>query len=375
MARPLLRRGDTGAAVADVRERLVRLNLLDPGSVTDPGRPTGANIVDERVDRAVFDERVEEAVRTFQQQRGIPVDGIVGEQTFRHLDEARWSLGDRVLAFTPGHLIHGDDVLDLQQRLTRMGFDCGRPDGVFGVTTDSAVREFQRNVGLETDGTCGLTTYWALERLTRTVGDGDAARIREHQALEDLRSGVAGKIIVLDPGGADADERFALEEAAILADVCSRIEGRLAALGTQVHYTRPPTPDLVDESTRATFANETSADLVISVHVERVVLPGANGVSTYYYGAPLGGMHSVSGRVAAEIVQEEICQRTDLTDCRSHARTWDLLRLTRMPAVWLELGYLSHPKDATRLNDPRFRDVLAEAIAAATVRLFAPEAG
>lgn len=357
MSSPLLRRGDTGPEVADVRERLVRLRLIEAVASDDEG---------------AFDDALEHAVRTFQQQRGIPVDGIVGPQTFRHLDEARWSLGDRVLAYTPGHLIHGDDVMDLQGRLTRMGFDCGRPDGVFGVLTDSALREFQRNVGLESDGTCGFTTYWALERLTRTVGEGDALHIRERQAMEEQRSGVAGKVIVLDPGGADADQQFALAEATILADVCSRIEGRLAALGTQVVFTRKPNPQLIAERDRADFANGADADLVLSLHVERVTLPGANGVATFYFGDPEGGRHSVSGREAAEILQEEICLRTDLTDCRSHARTWDLLRLTRMPAVWVELGYLSHPGDAARLNDPRFRDVVSEAVAAAAARFFAP---
>ncbi len=358
MAPPLVRRGDSGDAVADVRERLVRLRLLPPAPQGD----------------AVFDEDVEQAVRTFQQQRGIPVDGIVGPQTFRHLEEARWSLGDRVLAYTAGHLIHGDDVLDLQQRLSRMGFDCGRPDGIFGVLTDSALREFQRNVGLDADGMCGFTTYWALERLTRTVGEGDAVAIRERQAHDALRSGVAGKVIVLDPGGADADQRFALAEAAILADICARVEGRLAALGTQVLYTRPPTPELITEHTRAVFANEAGADLVLSLHVERVNLPGANGASTFFYGAPLGGAPtSAGGRLAAELIQDELCVRTDLTDCRSHPRTWDLLRLTVMPTVWVELGYLSHPGDAARLNNERFRDTLSEALASAVVRFFAPD--
>ena len=96
----VIRRGDSGVAVADIRARLVRLSLID----VDPDRATASD------DDVEFDHDVEQAVRTFQQQRGIPVDGIVGPQTLRHLDEARWALGDRVLAFTPGHLIHGDDV-------------------------------------------------------------------------------------------------------------------------------------------------------------------------------------------------------------------------------------------------------------------------
>ena len=43
-----------------------------------------------------------------------------------------------------------------------------------------------------------------------------------------------------------------------------------------------------------------------------------------------------------------------------------------MPAVWLELGYLSHPGDAARLSDPRVRDAIAEAVTSAVVTFFSP---
>ncbi len=39
-----------------------------------------------------------------------------------------------------------------------------------------------------------------------------------------------------------------------------------------------------------------------------------------------------------------------------------MLRLTRMPAVQLDLGYLSSPADRERLAEPEFRDVVAEAL-------------
>ena len=276
MAQSLLRLGDTGPAVADIRQRLHRLGFVD-----QPGRHAATS---------VFDEALADGVRAFQQHRGIPVDGIVGPQTFRHIDEARWALGDRVLLFNPGHLMSGDDIFALQGRLVGLGFDCGRPDGVFGVSTDAAMREFQRNVGINADGTCGPETFMALDRLTRTVGAGQlAVPLREQISWDTVRSGVAGKVVVLDPGGADADEELADVEAQILADVCTRIEGRLAALGTQVLMTRPPAPELIPESERAAFANETGADLVVSLHVERIDLPRANGVATFYFGDPSGG--------------------------------------------------------------------------------------
>ena len=44
-----------------------------------------------------------------------------GVRLVGRLTRRRWSLGDRVLAFTPGHLVHGEDVAQLQQRLLELG--------------------------------------------------------------------------------------------------------------------------------------------------------------------------------------------------------------------------------------------------------------
>ena len=109
-----------------------------------------------------------------------------------------------------------------------------------------------------------------------------------------------------------------------------------------------------------------------SLHTDSVASPTPAGCATFYYGDTIAGTGSSLGARIAEMVQDEICARTDLTDCRTHAKTWDLLRMTRMPAVRIECGYLSSPRDSRRLSDPAFRDAVAEGIAAAVVRFFAP---
>ena len=68
------------------------------------------------------------------------------------------------------------------------------------------------------------------------------------------------------------------------------------------------------------------------------------------------------GEQFAGLLQRELVARTDLLDCGIHGKTWDLLRRTRMPAVRLEVGYVTHPGDAARLADPAFRDTVAEAV-------------
>ncbi len=354
----VIRRGDTGAAVAEVRARLAHLGLLQFSPTQNP-TDSNANPDD------VFDDDLDIAVRTFQQERGLTVDGIVGPQTFRRLDEARWQLGDRVLRFVPGHLMTGDDVAELQRRLNELGFNSGRADGFFGTNTDLALRELQRGVGLATDGICGPECFKAFDRLMRTVSGGNPERLREKVHMASLQTGIADKVVLIDPGN-DLGEN-------ICQSVAERVEGRLAALGTQVLLTRSAQrAKAMDEAERADFANRTGADLVISIHVTQVESKVPAGAATFYFGAPDGGPHSANGRALAELIQEELCRRTFAIDCRTHPRTWDLLRLTRVPAVRVELGYLSNSMDAGRLSDVKMQDASAEAIATALKRFCAP---
>ena len=357
------RLGGTGPEVAEIRVRLTALGLLD--DTTDGFHDPGT---------AVFDEAVDRAVRAFQQRRGIISDGIVGPVTFRALEEARWRLGDRILHYSLNHPLAGDDVAALQQRLLDLGFDCGRMDGVFGANTESALRDFQRNVGIPPDGTAGPLTFKALTQLTRTVRGGSPQAMRDAERIHRAGPALSGKVVVVDPGHGGTDRGatgHGLEEVRVVHDLAARIEGRLNALGGFAFLTRGPEGTPTDAE-RAGFANGAEADLLISLHCDRHDNPEANGVSTYHYGDDRYGHSSAMGAKFAGLVQREIVARTDLQDCRTHAKTWDLLRYTRMPAVRIELGYVTNPGDAARLADATFRDAVAEAVVVAVQRLYLP---
>ncbi len=358
------RRGDTGAVVAEVRSKLATLGLLD--------EPEGSELLDPA--GALFDEATDRAVRAFQQQRGISVDGQVGRQTYQALDEARRRLGDRILVWVPARLMAGDDVAALQRRLLDMGFDCGRVDGLFGTETEQALREFQRNIGIVSDGTCGPATLKALDQLTRTVVGGSPHAMRESEAINRAGPALAGKLVILDPGPPGDGAVGPPGDHDVVYDLASRIEGRLTAAGASAYLTRGPDGDTLgpSEADRASFANAAGADLVVSLHVAHHDSREAAGVATYYYGSTEFDHFSPVGAQLADLVQREICARTDLVDCRTHAMNWDLLRRTRMPAVRVEVGYLSNTGDAQRLSDPAFRDALAEAVSAAVQRLYLP---
>lgn len=348
-------RGATGPAVAEIRERLAALGLL-------------AEYAGD-----AYDAAVDRAVREFQQSRGLRVDGAVGAETYRALDEARWSLGDRLLHHRIGRPYVGDDVATLQHRLLDLGFDPGRCDGIFGQRTEEALRSFQREVGLPGDGAVGPTTLRAIQQLRRAVVGGRPAHLREHEALHRAGRGLSGKTVIIDPmHGGDAPGwvvgRLRADE--VSYEIARRLEGRLAATGCNAFLTRAADGGPSDAD-RAAFANAAEADLYVAIGVDGDTSARCEGVATYFYGAGPGRSSAVGERLA-ELVQHEIVARTDLLDCGTHSKSWELLRLTRMPAVQVEAGYLTNPHDASRLATPAFRGTIAEAVLAAVQRLYLP---
>jgi N-acetylmuramoyl-L-alanine amidase len=356
--------GDRGPAVADVRAALRTLGLLSSGN---------GGTEDEALEDAVFDPATELAVRHFQQVRGLSVDGRVGEETYRALSEARWSLGDRLLHHDPVRPIRGDDVTNLQDRLHELGYDAGPVDGVFGPETEVGLRSFQRDYGLTSDGTCGPATLRALRQLGRKVVGGRPQLLRQSASFVESGPHLIGRRIVIDPGHGGADPGFTAgetTEADLVLDLASRIEGRLAAAGATVYLTRgrEQNPDAAE---RTAFANDARADLFLSVHIDAHSSEHARGVASYYYGTGSGASSTV-GEQFANLVRREVVARTGLIDLGSHPKTWDLLRMTRMPAVRIDCGYLSHPVDRLLLLDARLRSTVASAVLAAVQRLFLP---
>jgi N-acetylmuramoyl-L-alanine amidase len=142
----------------------------------------------------------------------------------------------------------------------------------------------------------------------------------------------------------------------------------MTAIGIETFLSRPANAAPTDAE-RANTANTVGADMMISLRCATHPSPAANGVASFHFGNSHGSVSTI-GRNLADFIQREVVARTGLRDCRVHGRTWDLLRLTRMPTVQVDVGYITNPNDRATLASPASRDALAEGILAAVKRLY-----
>ncbi len=77
--------------------------------------------------------------------------------------------GTRTLCYHEGHIsLTGKDVAAVQTRLSQLGFDCGKADGIYGSGTADTVKAFQKAAGIEADGVVGDDTRKALSEWKAT---------------------------------------------------------------------------------------------------------------------------------------------------------------------------------------------------------------
>jgi N-acetylmuramoyl-L-alanine amidase len=352
-----IRRGDRGERIRDVQSRLVGL---------------GFRVDQEELDTHEFGAGTEAAVRTFQQERGLLVDGLVGDATWQELVEAGYALGDRVL-YVRNPFFRGDDVRVLQRRLNILGFDPGREDGIFGEQTARAVHDFQDNVGLHADSIVGASTLQALDRVMRAPGKGPGRiAIRETETMRSPGGSLKGRTVAVDPGHGPEDPGGVglggLTEDRLVFELAERLAAELRDLGAEPVMLREP-HETPSPSERAARANAAEAEVLVSIHLNDHDDPAAEGSSTYYFGKL--GSYSVAGQALAELIQDELVSATGLADGRTHPKAFPTLRETTMPAVHIEPCFITNPKEAQLLREAPFVRETAAAIARGLGRYFA----
>jgi N-acetylmuramoyl-L-alanine amidase len=296
MALPL-QRGDHGEEVRDLHRRLAAAGFA-PAEVS-----------------ARYTAATDAAIEAFQRDRGLEVTGVCDQFTWDLLVEAGYRLGDRLL-YLQAPMLRGDDVAALQLRLSSLGFDAGRVDGIFGPQTEKALAEFQRNAGLPTDGIAGRATIDELCRLGTMADQADpVAVVRERESLRRAPRDLGRRRIVIgDLGGSDA-----------LAVALSRL---LRQAGGEVVTLHEP-----DGSLQAAAANRFDAELYVGLVV--------NTSSSVAYFATTG-FESTGGRRLGELCAEQLRlllgREGRDPECGVTGARLAVLRETRMPAVLCRVG-------------------------------------
>ncbi len=136
----LIKNGSSGSQVKSIQNKLIKLGY-DLSKFGTDGQ---------------FGDETEKAVRQFQGDQGISVDGIVGPVTQKHFNNAKKPSNKSIVPY-PGHLIKSGNRGENVKRIQRaVGV---KPDGIYGPITEAAVRDYQRRHGLSVDGIVGPETW------------------------------------------------------------------------------------------------------------------------------------------------------------------------------------------------------------------------
>ena len=225
----------------------------------------------------------------------------------------------------------------------------------------------------------------------------------------------AKRIVVIDPGHGGIDTGTTgingMQEKDFVLDEGLRLGRALAKHGYEVHYTRN-TDIFIPLTERVAISRADHADLFISLHADSNTNSGVNGLSVYTLsergsdseaaalarkenqsdivaGVDLSQQDSPVASILIDLAQRDTINRstrfamaalaqllraTDILPREPHrSAAFVVLKAPDVPAVLIELGYLSNPQDAGQMRNDGWRNRVAEAISAAVDRHFAPE--
>ena len=208
-------------------------------------------------------------------------------------------------------------------------------------------------------------------------------------------SPLAGWVVVLDPGhgGEDVGVRAGdLQEAPLALDLAHRTVAALTEQGARVLLTREadegPDPDV-----RAATANRAGGHAFISLHLNRSPRPGASGTEIYTHAGAAAGLvagtdpasatrprlalvpwdrvqdrHAPAAEALAAHLETAFTSRLPMGRYPRQRLPLRALAGVDMPAVLLEVAYLSNPAQAAAVVTPEFQASVAEAISDALLQ-------
>lgn len=190
--------------------------------------------------------------------------------------------------------------------------------------------------------------------------------------LDSITPVIAGKLIVIDPGHGTIEANGyydpgasgnGLIEAMTNTLFAFELGAKLQAAGANVIYTHtnignnnPPALALRE---RAYLANNINATIFISIHSNANTSSSANGTETYYYlpsfednpNYSVGDPRIIDSVLLADSIQPKMSSGGGYFNRGVKGADFAVIRETKMPAILLEIGFLTNPNDAAKIND------------------------
>jgi len=206
-----------------------------------------------------------------------------------------------------------------------------------------------------------------------------AARYAESQKAARWAAVPAGFAVVVDAGhgGVDAGAigPAGTREKDISLEVARLLAQNLRAAGVSVVMTREDDTDLSDPATagaaakkaqdlerRATLANDSGAALLVSVHTGSHTDPSRRGSRVFFQSG------SDEGRRAAAFIAGELAGAVKNGAADPCEAEYYITKNTVMPAVVVEVGFITSPEEEKLLGDPSYRQKAARAISSGVLK-------
>jgi len=176
---------------------------------------------------------------------------------------------------------------------------------------------------------------------------------------------LSGKKIFLDPGHGGKDPGAVgpngSKESDVTLSVSKLLKDKLERMGATIFMSRDS--DEYVSISRVSMANSSKANIFVSVHCN-AYNDTAKGVETLYH------QTSSAGKKLAGLIQSELVSSTNSVDRGIKAdkslsrfpNGLPVLRDTVMPAVLVELEFISNPTYEKILTNPRWQEIYADAM-------------
>lgn len=181
--------------------------------------------------------------------------------------------------------------------------------------------------------------------------------------LEDENIDSKNKYVVyLDVGHGGSDTGYVsknkVAEKDLDLEIAKKVSNILSSQGDISVIVSRNTDINLSTKERVEDGNLQNADVFVSIHMSSNDDSSAEGVQTYYR----SDSNDASDELAT-LVQKSVVSYVELRDRGAKAFTFDILKGNNMPAILVECGFLSNPKEEKKLTNEKFQSSLAEGIA------------